>query len=277
MPAGSTGTTGSSSSSRAACPTPSSVPSTSWPWPSTMAGSSTATSDRRPTRRPISHSTGASRHRRGRPYPLAGGNRVGAGLPADPALRDDARRPIPRLRPGHAAAQDAEVAGEYETRRAMRHRRDARARRARPADMPAVLVAWHGAIRVGPGRLAAATNAVALELVAAWPAETLRPRPGPTRPMPASLLERHFRRKHGSTAYYGAGPMTDRRVRGRPPPRRRRHPRRRRAGGRGGGRGAPAGDRRSACAARICIGTARARSATPGSRARSSSATSSAA
>jgi L-ribulose-5-phosphate 4-epimerase len=71
-----------------------------------------------------------------------------------------------------------------------------------PADMPAVLVAWHGPFTWGSDASAAADNAVALELVAGMARRTLA-LDRDAQPMPASLMERHFRRKHGSTAYYG--------------------------------------------------------------------------
>ena len=57
----------------------------------------------------------------------------------------------------------------------------------------------------GPDASAAADNAVALELVAGMARRTLALDPD-AQPMPASLLERHFQRKHGSTAYYGQRP-----------------------------------------------------------------------
>ena len=125
-------------------------------------------------------------------------------------------RPIPPFGTTHAdhfrgavpvtrQLQDAEVAGEYEHETGMRDRRGARAGRARAgghACRPRRL-AW--AVHVGPGRRAAADNAVALELVAGMARRTLALDPD-ARPMPAPLLERHFRRKHGSTAYYGQRP-----------------------------------------------------------------------
>ena len=70
--------------------------------------------------------------------------------------------------------------------------------------MPAVLVASHGPFTWGRDAREAAENATALEAVAAMAAQALAldPRVGP---MPDYLLERHFRRKHGPTAYYGQG------------------------------------------------------------------------
>jgi L-ribulose-5-phosphate 4-epimerase len=71
-----------------------------------------------------------------------------------------------------------------------------------PMQHPAVLVASHGPFTWGltPGK--AVRNAVVLEFVARLASETLRINPQ-TRPMQASLLDKHFLRKHGPGAYYG--------------------------------------------------------------------------
>jgi len=68
--------------------------------------------------------------------------------------------------------------------------------------MLAVLVASHGPFTWGPDPEAAADNAIALETVAAMAIETLALDPS-AKPVAQSLLDRHYRRKHGATAYYG--------------------------------------------------------------------------
>lgn len=71
-------------------------------------------------------------------------------------------------------------------------------------EMPAVIVASHGPFTWGGTATTAVQNAVALEAVAAMAARTLAlsPQVGPLDPV---LLERHYQRKHGATAYYGQG------------------------------------------------------------------------
>lgn len=69
-------------------------------------------------------------------------------------------------------------------------------------EMPATLVASHGAFTWGVDAAEAAENAVALETVAQAALWTLALR-ADTEPIPATLLDRHFLRKHGPTAYYG--------------------------------------------------------------------------
>lgn len=71
-----------------------------------------------------------------------------------------------------------------------------------PAQMPAVLVAHHGPFTWGATPQASVLNSVALEEVARMALETLQLAPGMTG-MPAMLLEKHFLRKHGASAYYG--------------------------------------------------------------------------
>ncbi len=68
--------------------------------------------------------------------------------------------------------------------------------------MPAVIVASHGPFTWGGSATTAVQSAVALEAVAAMAARTLAlsPQVGPLDPV---LLERHYQRKHGATAYYG--------------------------------------------------------------------------
>jgi L-ribulose-5-phosphate 4-epimerase len=71
-----------------------------------------------------------------------------------------------------------------------------------PLDVPATLVASHGAFTWGTSPGAAVEHAEALERIAqlAFNAVVLA---GAVEPVRDALLERHFRRKHGPTAYYG--------------------------------------------------------------------------
>lgn len=71
-----------------------------------------------------------------------------------------------------------------------------------PSEVPAVLVAGHGAFSWGTSPEEAVFNGLALEKSAkmAWGTLTLRPEHPP---FPAYMLRKHYERKHGSHAYYG--------------------------------------------------------------------------
>jgi L-ribulose-5-phosphate 4-epimerase len=71
-----------------------------------------------------------------------------------------------------------------------------------PEEIPGVLVNRHGPFTWGHTPAGAVENAVALELCARLAAHTLRLRASGIK-FPKALLDRHFRRKHGSGAYYG--------------------------------------------------------------------------
>ena len=71
-----------------------------------------------------------------------------------------------------------------------------------PIEMPAILVRSHGPFTWGADAADALANAIALEAVAAMAGLTLELDPD-TRPIDDSLLDRHFKRKHGPGAYYG--------------------------------------------------------------------------
>ena len=71
-----------------------------------------------------------------------------------------------------------------------------------PLEMPATLVRSHGPFTWGADAEAAVENAIALEAVAELAIHTLALRPLAPGIDPA-LLRRHFRRKHGTDAYYG--------------------------------------------------------------------------
>lgn len=71
-----------------------------------------------------------------------------------------------------------------------------------PLEVPAVLVAGHGPFVWGRTTDEAVLNALILEEVAkmAWHSHALKPG---LKPIPDSLLDYHYRRKHGSDATYG--------------------------------------------------------------------------
>jgi len=71
-----------------------------------------------------------------------------------------------------------------------------------PASVPAVLVRGHGPFCWGPDVAAAAHNSVILEAVAKMACFTVGLAPD-IEPLPGSLHDKHFLRKHGSEAYYG--------------------------------------------------------------------------
>lgn len=71
-----------------------------------------------------------------------------------------------------------------------------------PQEVSAVLVHSHGPFVWGPSGKQAVERAFALEIIAEMALKTLQLNPGVS-PVPAHLLDKHFRRKHGSNAYYG--------------------------------------------------------------------------
>ena len=73
-----------------------------------------------------------------------------------------------------------------------------------PAEMPAVLVASHGPFTWGTDAADSVTNSVVVEECAKMALGTFNLHPEMP-PIPGFLLDKHFRRKHGSGAYYGQG------------------------------------------------------------------------
>lgn len=71
-----------------------------------------------------------------------------------------------------------------------------------PLSVPAVLVRNHGPFAWGPSGAKAVETAQALEIVADMAIKTLTIHPSAP-PAPSHLLDKHFLRKHGPTAYYG--------------------------------------------------------------------------
>jgi L-ribulose-5-phosphate 4-epimerase len=96
----------------------------------------------------------------------------------------------------------AEVDGDYERQTGLVIVEAFRERGVSPEDVPAVLVANHGPFTWGPDPLKAIENAQVLEYLAQ--AEVIVRALAPDAPRPAPfLVDRHYLRKHGSTAYYG--------------------------------------------------------------------------
>jgi len=76
-----------------------------------------------------------------------------------------------------------------------------------PLEFPGGLVACHGPFAWGESIESAVHNAVVLEHLARLASETLSIQPA-TRSMQRVLLDKHFYRKHGHSAYYGQkGPL----------------------------------------------------------------------
>jgi len=126
-----------------------------------------------------------------------------------------AGRPIPALGTTHAdfffgevpvtrklRKSEIEAAYEIETGRVIR---ETFAKR-NPNETPAVLVNRHAPFAWGPTAAKAVENAVAVELCARLAFYTLQLAPSAAL-LEKPLLERHFLRKHGVTAYYGQRPV----------------------------------------------------------------------
>lgn len=137
------------------------------------------------------HSTEASAWAQaGRPIPALGTTHA-----------DHFHGPVPVTRPLTAG----EIGGEYEAATGQVIVETLEEVGLAPLEMPAVLVANHGPFTWGPDPKSAVENAIGLEMVAAMATRALllAPRLGP---VSEAILERHFRRKHGSSAYYGQTP-----------------------------------------------------------------------
>lgn len=122
-----------------------------------------------------------------------------------------ARRPIPCFGTTHADSfhgpvpvteplTDEEIASAYEENTG--HVIVRAFAKLDPESVPAVLVANHGPFVWGADAAAAAHNAVILEAVArtAFFTQAIN---GGAQPVASALLDKHYRRKHGSQAYYG--------------------------------------------------------------------------
>jgi L-ribulose-5-phosphate 4-epimerase len=71
-----------------------------------------------------------------------------------------------------------------------------------PLEVAAVLVHSHGPFAWGASGKKAVEQAFALEIIAEMALKTIQLNPS-VAPVPAYLLDKHFKRKHGSNAYYG--------------------------------------------------------------------------
>jgi len=100
------------------------------------------------------------------------------------------------------AMTPAEIAGEYEKETGTVIIETFRDRSIDPMQIPAVLVKSHGPFAWGKDAMEAVHNAVVLEEVAAMNFRTMLLAPG-IGPMQQELLDKHYLRKHGASAYYG--------------------------------------------------------------------------
>ena len=71
-----------------------------------------------------------------------------------------------------------------------------------PTEICAVLVHGHGPFVWGPSGKKAVEYAFALEIIAEMAMKTMQLNPD-AQPVPQYLLNKHFKRKHGASAYYG--------------------------------------------------------------------------
>jgi L-ribulose-5-phosphate 4-epimerase len=122
-----------------------------------------------------------------------------------------ARKPIPCFGTTHAdyfhgpvpvtgVMKDGEISSEYEKNTG--HAIVRAFEKLNYASVPAALVANHGPFAWGPDPAAAAHNAVILEAVARMAYFTIAIDQG-SEPVSSGLHDKHYLRKHGSSAYYG--------------------------------------------------------------------------
>jgi L-ribulose-5-phosphate 4-epimerase len=97
---------------------------------------------------------------------------------------------------------DSEISGEYELETGAVIVETMIGLGLEPLAMPGALVASHGPFTWGSDARDAARNAIALEIVAAMAYHTVALEHA-VEPIGASLLAKHFARKHGPSAYYG--------------------------------------------------------------------------
>lgn len=95
-----------------------------------------------------------------------------------------------------------EIAGEYELETGNVIIETFKSRGIDPAQVPAVLVHSHGPFTWGTDAMNAVHNAVVLEEVAFMAFHAMALTPG-LPPMQQELLDKHYLRKHGASAYYG--------------------------------------------------------------------------
>ena len=100
------------------------------------------------------------------------------------------------------ALTQAEVDGDYEANTAQVIVETFREAGISPAEVEAVLVRHHGPFTWGGSAAAAVENAEVLEYLARMEIAIRQVAPDAVRP-PAYLVDKHYLRKHGKTAYYG--------------------------------------------------------------------------
>jgi L-ribulose-5-phosphate 4-epimerase len=95
-----------------------------------------------------------------------------------------------------------EVASDYERHTGLVIAETFRKKHIRPDEVPGVLVANHGPFAWGQDAAESVDRAHVLECLARM--DAMRRLAGPNAPRPAQyLIDKHFRRKHGTHAYYG--------------------------------------------------------------------------
>lgn len=97
---------------------------------------------------------------------------------------------------------DHEIEEEYELNTGRVIVECFRRRHIDPVAVPGVLVAGHAPFAWGPTPEKAVENAIVLEFAAQMALNSLMLAPDAA-PVPRALLDKHFHRKHGPTAYYG--------------------------------------------------------------------------
>ena len=107
---------------------------------------------------------------------------------------------VPVTRP--MTPQEIQSAYEWETGNVIVERFEKATPPLDPTQICAVLVYSHGPFVWGPSGKKAVENAFALEIVAEMAMKAMQLNPG-VEPVQQALLDKHFLRKHGATAYYG--------------------------------------------------------------------------
>lgn len=95
-----------------------------------------------------------------------------------------------------------EINGDYELNTGKVIEETFRHRNVDPTQVPGCLVASHAPFAWGKNADKAVENAIVLEFVAQMSLHTAALNPG-IKPIPQTLLDKHFLRKHGAKAYYG--------------------------------------------------------------------------
>ncbi|MDA8409777.1 MAG: L-ribulose-5-phosphate 4-epimerase AraD [Treponema sp.] len=111
---------------------------------------------------------------------------------------DHSTRPVPCT----AYLSPEEVKGDYELETGNIIVRTMKARALDPAEATAILVAGHGPFTWGSSAMKAIHAAAALEEICRMAILTLQVR-ADQGALPAHIVDKHWRRKHGADAYYG--------------------------------------------------------------------------